>query len=216
MKKNFLLLVAMVVASSVSMAQKGNWYVGGVVGFATNTDKSASGFKTTSSNWALAPEGGTFLQDDIQLGLALGLSGSSNKNDNTKLSTSTYFSPTVYVRKFFKVTDEFSLFSGFYLNYTTGKTTNYSVTPSVESTQSGIGMRVGVGVAYALSPRFTALGQYGLLGYQSTTSKVAGNTTNTDSSFNFGVNTVGSNTLSQGNGSGAVFNIGIYYTFKTQ
>jgi len=104
------------------------------------------------------------------------------------------------------------MFAGFYLNYLSGKTTSY---PSgTESTQSGVGLRLGVGIAYALSPRFTAVGQYGLMGYQSVTSKVAGNTTDTDSSFNFGVNTVGSSTLSQGNGSGAVFNIGLYYTFK--
>ncbi len=146
--------------------------------------------------------------------LPSGWSGSSEKDDNGKIFTSTNFSPTVYVRKFFKVTDNFSTFAGFYLNYANGKTTDYTFTPSTESTSSGVGLRLGVGVAYALSPRFTAVGQYGLMGYQSTTNKVDGNNTGTDSSFNFGVNTVGSSTLSQGNGSGAVFNVGIYYTFK--
>jgi len=212
--KRALLVLTMVVSSLAAMAQKGNWYVGGVVGFASNTFKAANGFKTTSSSWAFGPEAGTFLKDDIQLGLALGLGGSSSKNDNGKISTSTNLSPTVYVRKFFKVTDNFSTFAGFYLNYTSGKTTSYTSTPSTESTQSGVGLRLGVGVAYALSPRFTAVGQYGLMGYQSTTNKVGGNNNGTDSSFNFGVNTVGSSTLSQGNGSGAVFNIGLYYTFK--
>lgn len=210
--KRAMLILPLIVASIVTMAQQGNWYLGGVVGFASNTNKSPSGFKTTTSGWAFAPEGGTFLKDDIQLGLALGLSGSSDKNDNGKISTSSSFSPTVYVRKFFKVTDNFSMFSGFYLNYTSGKSTDYTVTPNTESTDSGVGLRLGVGVAYALSPRFTALGQYGLMGYQSTTSKVGGNNAGTESSFNFGVNTVGSSTLSQGNGSGAVFNIGLYYT----
>ena len=210
--KKALFILTMVASSFVAMAQKGNWYVGGVVGFASNTAKATNGFKTTSSSWAFGPEGGTFLKDDIQLGLALGLGGSSEKDDNGKIFTSTNFSPTVYVRKFFKVTDDFSMFAGFYLNYLSGKTTDYN--PTTESTQSGIGLRLGVGVAYALSPRFTAVGQYGLMGYQSVTNKVDGNNTGTDSSFNFGVNTVGSSTLSQGNGSGAVFNIGIYYTLK--
>src|SRR5260221_4508117 len=210
--KRTLFIMTMVACSFISFAQKGNWYVGGVVGYASNTLKSASGFKTTSSSWAFAPEAGTFLKEDIQLGLALGVSGSSLKDDNGKIYTSSSFSPTAYVRKFFKVTDDFSMFAGFYLNYLSGKTTSY---PSgTESTQSGVGLRLGVGIAYALSPRFTAVGQYGLMGYQSVTSKVAGNTTGTDSSFNFGVNTVGGSTLSQGNGSGAVFNIGLYYTFK--
>jgi hypothetical protein len=64
--------------------------------------------------------------------------------------------------------------------------------------------RVGVGVAYALSPRFTAVGQYGLLGFQSTKDKLDGEETTKDSSFDFGVNTTG----------GSVFNIGLYYTIK--
>jgi len=58
-----------------------------------------------------------------------------------------------------------------------------------------------------LSPRFTAVGQYGVLGYQSVSNKVAGNNAGSTSSLNFNVNTVGT---------GSVFNIGLYYTFKTQ
>lgn len=212
--KRTLFIMSMVASSLFSMAQKGNWYVGGVVGYTSNTSKAPNGFKTMGSFWAFGPEAGTFLKDDIQLGFVLGLGGSSSKNDNTKIGTSTNFSPTAYVRKFFKVTDNLSTFAGFYFNYSTGTMTNYTVTPSVESTDSGIGLRLGIGVAYALSPRFTAVGQYGLMGYQSLSSKVAGVDNGTDSSFSFGVNTVGSGSLSQGNGSGAVFNIGLYYTFK--
>lgn len=212
--KKALFILTMVASSFVATAQKGNWYVGGVVGFASNTSKDASGFKTINSSWAFGPEGGTFLKDDIQLGLALGLGGSSSKNDSKTITTSTNFGPTVYIRKFFKITDNFSTFAGFYLNYANGKTTDYTFTPSTESTSSSVGLRLGVGVAYALSPRFTAVGQYGLMGYQTTSFKTGGNSNGSESSFNFGVNTVGSSTLSQGNGSGAVFNIGIYYTIK--
>jgi hypothetical protein len=210
--KGILLIVAMV-PSVISFAQKGNCYVGGVVGYASNTFKNASGFKTVSSSWAFAPEAGTFLKDDIQLGLALGLSGNSSKDDNGKIQTTSSLSPTVYMRKFFKVTDNFSMFTGLYLNFSNGKTTSYTSSPSVETKQSGVGVRLGVGVAYSLSPRFTAVGQYGLMGYQSTTTSVAGTKTGTDSSFDFGVNTVGSSTINQGNGSRSVFNIGLYYTF---
>ncbi len=212
--KRTLFIMSLVASSVISIAQKGNWYVGGVVGFATNSAKAPNGFKTTATTWAFAPEAGTFLKDDIQLGLALGLSGSSDKNDNAKIQTSTNFSPTAYARKFFKITDNFSAFGGFYLNFFTGTTTSYTSTPSVKSTDTGIGLRLGVGIAYALSPRFTALGQYGLMGFQTVSSKVGGSSAGSDTSFNFGVNTVGSSSLIQGNGSGAVFNIGLYYTFK--
>jgi hypothetical protein len=47
------------------------------------------------------------------------------------------------------------------------------------------------------------LGQYGLLGFQSTKNKVDGDEVSKDSSFDFGVNTTG----------GSVFNVGLYYTF---
>ena len=71
--KKTLCIIAMVASSLASMGQKGNWYIGGVVGFESNTFKNTNGFKTTTSNWALGPEAGIFLQDDIQLGLVLGL-----------------------------------------------------------------------------------------------------------------------------------------------
>jgi hypothetical protein len=209
-----LLIMTMVATSVTAMAQKGNWYVGGVVGYVSHTSEPAAGSKFMESSWAFGPEVGTFLKDDIQLGFVLGLGGFSRKVNNIRSMTSTNFSPTAYVRKFFKVTDNLSTFAGFYVNYSTGTTTDHTITPSLDQTQSGVGVRLGIGIAYALSPRFTAVGQYGLMGYQTLTSKQAGATTGTDSSFNFGVNTVGSGTLSQGNGSGAVFNIGLYYTFK--
>ena len=196
--KRTLFIMSLVASSVIAMAQKGNWYVGGVAGYASTTFKSPSGFKSTTSNWALGPEVGTFLKDDIQLGFVLGLGSYSIKDDQKKSYTNTSFSPTVYVRKFFKLSDNFSTFAGFYLNYSTSTATNYNATPNVETTQSGVGFKLGVGIAYALSPRFTAVGQYGLMGYQSLTSKQSGNTTGTDSSFNFGVNTVGSSTLDPG------------------
>jgi hypothetical protein len=213
MKKTLWIMI-MLASSTFALAQKGSWYIGGVVGYGFTTFKAPNGNKSGNSNWAFGPEGGTFLKDDIQLGLALGISGSTTTNNSTDTETSTYISPTIYTRKFFKITDNFSTFAGLYLTYTSGKTTDYTSTPSTESTQTGIGLRLGIGVAYALSPRFTAVGQYGLMGYQSLTNKTNGTETGTDSSFDFGVNTVGSSSLNQGNGSGAVFNIGIYYTFK--
>ena len=197
----------------ISMAQTGSWYAGGVVGFASTNTTPAGGTKQVSTSWAFGPEVGTFIQDDIQLGIALGLSGSSDKDDGTKEGSFTAISPTVYARKFFKITDNFSAFGGAYLNYTSATDKNLTTTPVDETTYSGIGLRLGIGVAYALSPRFTAVGQYGLLGFQSYNFKDNGNDQGSMTTFDLGVNTVGSSTLVQGNGSGSVFNIGLYYTF---
>src|SRR6478609_3079925 len=203
--KKITWIMVMLVTSTVAMAQKGSFYIGGVAGYSSSTDKAPNGNKSGTTSWAFAPEGGTFLRNDIQLGLALGLGGSNTKNNGNDIETSSNFNPTIYSRKFFKLTDNFSTFAGLYIDIISGKTTDHTITPAQESKQSGFGARVGVGVAYALSPRFTAVGQYGLLGYKSVKNKVAGNDAGTDSDFNFGVNTVGT---------GSVFNVGIYYTFK--
>jgi len=211
MKKQFLVLM-IVLISSITYAQKGSWYIGGVAGYGTNTTEPTNGTKSTTTSWAFGPEIGTFLKNDIQLGFILGLNGSTEKSDDSKVSESSSFSPTIYVRKFKKVTDNFSLFSGLYVNYQSG--TEKDFTPSeTKMTASGFGISLGVGMAFALSPRWTAVGQYGLLGYTSVKFKQDGTETSKESDFNFGVNTVGSSSFVQGNGSGAVFNIGLYYTF---
>jgi hypothetical protein len=211
--KRSLLTLAMAALSGIAMAQTGSWYAGGVVGFASTNTTPAGGTKQVSTSWAFGPEVGTFIQDDIQLGIALGISGSTDKDDGTKEESFTSISPTVYARKFFKITDALSAFGGVYLNFTSATEKDLTTTPVDEISYSGIGLRLGIGVAYALSPRFTAVGQYGLLGFNSYNYKSNGTDQGSTSSFDLGVNTVGSSTLSQGNGSGSVFNIGLYYTF---
>ncbi len=213
--KKAVILLSILAASLDGYSQAGSWYIGGVAGYASNSDKNAAGTNTTTtSSWAFAPEAGTFLKDDIQLGLALGISGGSQSDTGGDIYSSSGLSPTIYGRKFFKITDTFSTFAGLYFNFSSGSQTNYFGGGSVETKDSGFGVRLGVGVAYALSPRFTAVGQYGLMGYQSSSSKVNGVDAGSSSDFDFGVNTTGYSNLQQGNRSGAVFNIGIYYTFK--
>ena len=210
MKRSLFIFITMLMVSVSAMAQKGSWYLGGTVSYNSTTDKapSPSTAKTVASYWYFAPEFGTFLKDDIQLGFALGMSGSTNKNNIMKTSSSFNFDPTVYGRKFFKITDNFSTFAGLYLSFLSDKRTTYSGTPPTtttsESTSSGLGLKLGAGVAYALSPRFTAVGQYGFLSFASTTDKTNGTKTGTTSTFNFGANTLG-----------PVLNIGLYYTLKT-
>jgi hypothetical protein len=209
--KKTILLISFVVFAMISMAQKGSWYIGGLAGYSSSTDKADSnGLKTIGSNWSASPEIGTFLTKSIQLGIVAGLTGSSEKAGGKKENNSISFCPTLYVRNFFKLTDNFSVFAGVYLNYYSGtdKYYSYSTGSEVETkgAHSGFGARLGIGVAYALSPRFTAVGQYGLAGFSSITYKNNnGDKTNTVSAFDVGINTVGT---------GSVFNIGLYYTFK--
>lgn len=214
MKK--ILLIAATLFSMQTFAQQGNWYLGGMAGFGSNTHNDYTGpntKKTVNSSWSFGPEFGTFLKDDIQLGFVAGLGGGTTKVDGNKTSSSTQFNPTVYCRKFFPVTDNFSMFAGLYLNYLSSSNKTYTPIGDFKSTSSGFGARLGIGIAYALSPRVTAVGQYGLFGFTSTTDKDNnGNKTDQNSGFDFGVNTIGAGAFPQGNGSGSVFNIGIYYT----
>lgn len=201
--KKALIMISMVAVSSLAFAQQGSWYIGGLAGFSSSKSEAAGGGpESVNSSWAFSPEFGTFLKDDIQLGVALGITGSKSTFDGDDTSKSTNLDPTVYGRKFFKITDNFSTFAGLYLRIISEKTTDYG--PTVETKTSGFGARVGVGVAYALSPKFTAVGQYGLLGFQSTKDKVDGDEVSKATDFDFGVDTTG----------GSVFNVGIYYTFK--
>jgi len=201
--KKALIMISMVAMSSVAFAQQGSWYIGGLAGFSSSkSEDSGSGLESVNSSWWFSPEAGTFLKDDIQLGVALGIGGSKNTFDGDDVSKSTQIDPTIYSRKFFKITDNFSTFAGLYLSFISEKNTDYG--PTVETTTSGFGARLGAGVAFALSPRFTAVGQYGVLGFQSTKDKVDGDEVSKNTDFDFGVNTTG----------GSVFNVGIYYTFK--
>ncbi len=204
--KKALILISMVALSSVAVAQTGSWYAGGMLGFGSSSSKDANDDKTTTTNWTFGPEVGTFIKDDIQLGIILGLGGSKVKDENGDISKSSNFGPTIYARKFWNFTDNFKGFAGLYLNYVGGKTTDFD-TPQqgtdTEYKQSGFGAKIGVGVAYAIAPRFTLMGQYGLLGWQSVKTTSEGNDISTDSNFGLNVNTTGT----------SVFNVGIYYTF---
>ena len=143
------------------------------------------------------------LRDDIQLGLVLGLGGSKTKFDGDETGSTSRFSPTVYGRKFFKVTEQFSMFGGLYLSLINEKSTDKSSGYEIEMKSNGFGAKVGVGCAYALSPRFTAVGQFGVLNFQSVSNEVEGNDAGKSSDFGLDINTFGA----------AAFNVGLYYTF---
>jgi hypothetical protein len=216
MKKTFTTIA--VLASLTTFAQSGSWYVGGALGLMSNKTKTTvAGVSSESKNttWVVSPEIGTFLSDNWQLGLAFGINGEKQVQLNKDETTASTVSPTLYIRRFAKVSDNLSVFAGLYGNFSAGSKKEYNNTTDTETKYkvSGFGMRLGIGVAYALSDRFTAVGQYGLFGFSSKTEKFDADNKVQDSSFDFGVNTVGSSSIVEGNGA-SVFNIGLYYTFK--
>ena len=173
-------------------AQKGSWYIGGQVGYNSRTQKNTGMADVTTSTWSVAPEVGTFLQKELQLGFAVNLGGSSAPN-----FSETTFSPVLYLRKFYPVGDKFSLFTGIVGNFLTGT----SKQSGQSSDLSGWGLNLSLGAAYGISKTFTLVGQYGLLGYSYESTTFNGNKSSVD---NFGINV---------NSLGPVFNVGLYWTF---
>lgn len=197
LKFSFFALTFILLLSGSAFAQKGSWYIGGQGGYNSKTEKQTGSTEFKNNEWTFAPEVGTFLKDNLQLGVAVNLSGNKMEFGNAD-STVTKFSPVVYLRRFFKVSENFSTFVGVVGNYTTGSTKANDVKYDL----SGYGANLSLGAAYALSSRFTAVGQYGFLGYKTTKTSI-GDFENEVSDLGFNVNSLG-----------PVFNIGIYYTFK--
>lgn len=210
--KKLLVSLALLLSYGIVSAQSPSWYIGGMAGYGSRTNKiEGSGDKGVNSNWSFSPEFGItdVFKEGLQIGGSIGLGGNTSKFAGDKNNQTTRFDPTIYVRNYFNVTDEFSVFAGLYFSYLSGNTKNYTYLPlgagtvETKTSHNGFGTKLGLGVAYALSDRFTVMGQYGLLNFSSVNNKGNdGNKTDSDTNFEVGMNTVG----------GSVFNVGLYYT----
>ncbi len=192
-KLKFTHLLFFVFFITTANAQKGSWYIGGQVGFNSKTEKNTGSADFNTTTWSVAPEVGTFLQNNLQLGLALNLGGTNSSN-----FVETAISPVIYLRRFYTISDKFSLFTGIVGNFTAGSTDQNGQSGDL----SGWGLNLSLGAAYAVSKTFTAVAQYGLLGYSYSSVKV-NNIKSEESNFGINVNSLG-----------PVFNVGLYWTFK--
>jgi len=202
--KTKLTMIAVLLFTFGAMAQQGSWYIGGMAGYGSKTAKDNDN-TDKSTSWNFSPEVGTFLKDDIQLGIALNISGTSadennfGQGDGTKSTSS--LAPVLYARKFWTLIDKLSVFSGLNLKYTSTTMEDFS-DPTMETKMNGFGADINIGIALGLGERFAALGSYGLLGYSTMTTDDGNGNDLVVSDFGFNVNTLG-----------PVFNIGLYYTF---
>lgn len=201
MKK--MLAVALLMGSTGLFAQKGSFYIGGAAGFATNSSKSGSDVNWKDQSWSFSPEVGTFLTNNIQLGLGLTINGAMQEVTDVQRTTSTNFGGTLYGRYFFG-DQAFKPFVGLNVSVLPGTATTKNLFLNTESKVDvfKFGTNLNAGFAYALSPRFTAVGSVGVLGYNSTTYKYEVGPDRVDSGFGLDLNTLGNR-----------FTIGLYYTF---
>lgn len=205
MKFASLLLLALVITGISVKAQTGSWYIGGNVGFSTQQNKTETANTATNTGkttgWAFSPEFGTFLTDNVQIGLALTLAGSKYDNQATSpsITKNNSYGGTLYSRYFFGK-NAFKPFVGINVAALPGKSKITQGSSSTEAKTFQFQSNINAGFGYSLSKKVTAVGSFGFLGFQSTTSK-SGNTKMKYSSFGLDAGSLGNR-----------FNIGFYYT----
>lgn len=210
----YFFTVALALGALTAQAQQGSLYIGGQAGFNSSTTEFDNGSTTTTtgkrSNYSFSPEIGTFLTNQVQLGVGFTFSGSKQENPGdlgNYGSRTNRFGGTVYTRYFFGE-GNFRPFLGLNASVLPGNRTDESngvagITETKYNTLD-LGANLNAGFAYGLNTRWTVVGSFGTLGFQRSSSKQENTdvkTTTTD--FGLNVNTLGN-----------LFTVGVYYTFK--
>lgn len=210
MKKFFLLTACLGAIGGASFAQQGSWYIGGNAGFALTQDKVETSGTTTDgmkyTSWSFSPEVGTFLSDNFQLGVALNIAGDKREANDVLKTTSrgTMVGGTVYGRYFFRG-GAFRPFVGVAATVLPGNNImSRTGAGDVKENTMAYGANLNAGFSLALSPTVMAIGSFGAVGFNQSTSEIDGsNIKHTRTTFGF----ENAGTLGQR------FNVGIYYTF---
>ncbi len=182
MKKTFLVALVMVVALAAN-AQKGSMYlgmnnIGGSASYVGNSPEFITGFWSTKSQTgaksntiSISPELGYFIQDNLAIGLALGL-GYETEGESFQ------YGIAPYARYYCKTFDKFSLYGQAQLSLAGTDTENSDV-------YWDLGIKPGI--AYNLSDRFAITATYGFLGYAAQGDAHAGGLRLDASTLNFGL-----------------------------
>jgi hypothetical protein len=211
--KHFFLPAALVLSALTAHAQKGSLYIGGQAGFNNTTTTADNGSISTTtsklSNWSFSPEVGTFLSNQLQLGVGFTFSGSRQETPANVINMAAItnrYGGTAYSRYFFGE-GNFRPFVGLNVSVLPGNSRTEN-TGAVNSTTRystfDFGTNLNAGFAYGLNKRLAVVGSFGTFGFQRSTSK-QDNTNNKTTTTNFGLN---ANTL------GNLFTVGVYYTFR--
>lgn len=140
MKRFMLTAIVVVFAVCSIQAQQGSMYIGGGLGYDEIT-------------WRVAPEIGTWVADDLQVGIVATLLG---QNDTGNLKFGAF--PHLYLRKWFSVSDKFGLYAG------------VNARVAIQSFRFGEADPIfdgflDAGFAYNIAPRWGMMGRFGSLGY---------------------------------------------------
>lgn len=176
---------------------KGSWYIGGSAGFSVGSTTQGN---TTAkrSAWSASPEVGTFLTNNIQLGLGITSSGSHSDFMTSGSLRNLQFGGSVYSRYLFG-DGAFRPFVGVRASYLMGQS---KINPGNSNDISTLDVGFTAGFAYYVTPRIGIFGSVGLLGYTNMKTKITGVPDRVDQDFGFNASTLGNR-----------FTIGMYYTF---
>ena len=146
---------------------------------------------------------GTFIANNIQLGVGVTMAGNKTDNQSTTVSNinkNTSYGGTLYSRYFFGK-EAFKPFVGLNVSALSGgsKTTIGNVTSDGPDNFT-FGSNINAGFGYAISKKFTTVGSFGFLGFTRYTQK-SGINKNTTTNFGLDAQSLGNR-----------FNIGFYYT----
>jgi len=198
-----LLFFVLTLYSLNAFSQKGSFYIGGSGGFSSRTF-SKSDIKSTS--WNFSPEVGTFLTDNVQVGIGVKLKGTKSINvsdfQQSKYDyTETATGASIYGRYFFKPGSSFRPFVGLNVDILPEKQ-KYDFadnSKNIESKVFNLGANLNAGFSYAIAPRWSVLGSFATLGFNRSKPK---NSDNVTTDFGLDINTLGNR-----------FTIGFYYSF---
>ncbi|MDR1402910.1 MAG: hypothetical protein LBJ60_04305 [Tannerellaceae bacterium] len=178
MKKVTLIMFVAVIGILSANAQ---FYLGGSLDFKTKTEKPKGGAKSTQSQFSIAPDVGYSLNQDLDLGIALGF---NNEKDISSFKTSSWgISP--YARYSFVEFGRFSVWGQAAL-FVGGSKMNKLKTKS-----TSFGLTLSPVLKYSLSKQFdltTGLNFFNI-GFSRTATKVNGKKQGTDTSFGLGMDT---------------------------
>lgn len=190
-----LATILMIFTFSTLFSQKGTFYLGGSAGLSTRTYKSTGFSEVKNTDWELSPEIGTWVSDNLQTGIAINFGGRSSEE-----SSSNFFGATLYGRNYWKAGQSFRPFVGLNIGAGVEKVT---ISNRIgEFSENIFGANLNAGFGYSFSEKWTVIGSFGFLGYETRTSTEPDGDEMTNSEFGLDVSTLGNR-----------FNVGFYYNF---
>ncbi|MCW5911566.1 MAG: porin family protein [Cyclobacteriaceae bacterium] len=189
MKKNLILVFALVLAAPALWAQttQGSLTLGG--GFEYYSDKSENAYGNSdysTSSFQFLPNVGYFVVDNLEVGIRFGILSGKSGYQGSNQTKSTAFSAGPYARYYkFTSNERFAFTGAVGVSFASGKTSN----GNFETKTGSVGISIAPGFAYFLTERWGLDFQLEGIGFTSyDPNKDVDN--NNQKIFSFGINSL--------------------------